>query len=253
MAEPGAIIRDQPLRDGVAYSRGLLEGLDRQRPTPEAVLRDNASTSVQRVIGIVDELGRRRPSPEVRAIDNASGVINSVTQGLLGIRDKTVTITTQQRMVTVPGSNIRSTVGPKDGGAIEGGRIAPWKKYDIGGAVVGRGSTRDDLIPAYGPEGDPNYRISNGEHVLDGLDVLLMGGQAGVYAFRDALNSGRFGSPGPDTAVRAMAASRAPAQAAPAAAGGLRDVTILTQDNPRAIVRAIRQDEHEQQSLARVW
>jgi hypothetical protein len=33
----------------------------------------------------------------------------------------------------------------------------------------------------------------------------------------------------------------------------LRDVTILTSDNPRAIVRAIRADEQQQAALAVSW
>lgn len=48
-----------------------------------------------------------------------------------------------------------------------------------GGAIHGPGTGTSDSIPAY---------LSNGEHVLTARDVASMGGQAGVYAFRNALH-----------------------------------------------------------------
>lgn len=48
-----------------------------------------------------------------------------------------------------------------------------------GGDVRGPGGPKSDQIPAW---------LSNGEHVLTAKDVAAMGGQAGVYAFRDALH-----------------------------------------------------------------
>src|SRR5690606_16692281 len=48
-----------------------------------------------------------------------------------------------------------------------------------GGGVRGPGGPKSDLIPAM---------LSNGEHVLTAADVAAMGGQGGVYAFRNALH-----------------------------------------------------------------
>lgn len=56
-----------------------------------------------------------------------------------------------------------------------------YKQYSSGGHVWGAGSATSDSIPAM---------LSNGEHVLTADDVKRMGGQQGVYAFRNALRSG---------------------------------------------------------------
>lgn len=56
--------------------------------------------------------------------------------------------------------------------------------YAVGGAVEGPGTATSDSVVA---------RLSAGEHVLTAADVARMGGQAGVYAFRQSLRSG--GSP----------------------------------------------------------
>jgi tape measure domain-containing protein len=58
--------------------------------------------------------------------------------------------------------------------------LPPWAvRRASGGSVNGPGTSRSDSIPAY---------LSNGEHVLNARDVAAMGGQAGVYAFRNALH-----------------------------------------------------------------
>jgi hypothetical protein len=59
-----------------------------------------------------------------------------------------------------------------------GGPAVP---YADGGAVVGPGTGTSDSV---------NAKLSNGEHVLTARDVSLLGGQAGVYAFRASLASG---------------------------------------------------------------
>lgn len=51
--------------------------------------------------------------------------------------------------------------------------------FAAGGGVYGRGTGTSDSIPAW---------LSSGEHVLTAKDVAAMGGQAGVYAFRDAIH-----------------------------------------------------------------
>lgn len=53
--------------------------------------------------------------------------------------------------------------------------------YESGGSVWGAGTATSDSIPAW---------LSNGEHVLTAADVEAMGGQKGVYAFRNALQGG---------------------------------------------------------------
>lgn len=55
----------------------------------------------------------------------------------------------------------------------------PPKKKAGGGSVSGSGGPTSDSIPAW---------LSNGEHVLSASDVSAMGGQSGVYSFRDALH-----------------------------------------------------------------
>lgn len=57
--------------------------------------------------------------------------------------------------------------------------------FGSGGAVHGPGGPTADRIPAW---------LSDGEHVLSARDVQAMGGQAGVYAFRNALHRAKGGS-----------------------------------------------------------
>lgn len=57
--------------------------------------------------------------------------------------------------------------------------------FGSGGAVHGPGGPTADRIPAW---------LSDGEHVLSARDVEAMGGQAGVYAFRNALHRAKGGS-----------------------------------------------------------
>jgi hypothetical protein len=64
-----------------------------------------------------------------------------------------------------------------------------------GGAVVGQGGPRDDMVRILG---------SNGEHMLTAKDVALMGGQQAVYAFREALDRGAIGARSRDTSVDRM-------------------------------------------------
>ncbi|MGV0607375.1 tape measure protein [Mycolicibacterium sp. XJ1904] len=59
------------------------------------------------------------------------------------------------------------------------------KTFGTGGDVRGPGTGTSDSIPAW---------LSNGEHVLTAADVAAMGGQGGVYAFRNALHRAPGGS-----------------------------------------------------------
>jgi hypothetical protein len=227
---------------------GMISDIDSERPTPRlgmdtSVFQGRASDAMARSA----ELDSQRPSPVLGATDHATPTISSVL-GLLGqMRDKTVTLTTIHREIreTVL-SNIPLFNGAT-GGAISPSGIIPEYRYDGGGAVVGRGGPWDDLVPFRGPNPNASYRAANGEHILDGRDVALMGGQAGVYAFREMLDSGKLGGPPVIDGLRRMVASGA----APVSTGGsTRDVTIMTMDNPRAIVRAMRDEQHKHDTLA---
>ena len=75
-----------------------------------------------------------------------------------------------------------------------GNRTGPQNPLDVfipiprragGGPIRGAGGPKADRIPAW---------LSNGEHVLTAKDVLAMGGQAGVYAFRNALHRATGGA-----------------------------------------------------------
>jgi len=57
----------------------------------------------------------------------------------------------------------------------------PAGKKAAGGAIFGPGSGTDDRAGL--------YALSNGEHVLTAQDVKALGGQSGVYAFRESLYS----------------------------------------------------------------
>lgn len=72
---------------------------------------------------------------------------------------------------------------------------------DLNGAVSGTGrmgtfADGGEITGSGGPRSDNQLILASpGEHVLDARDVALMGGQAAVYAFRAALNSGRATMP----------------------------------------------------------
>ena len=92
---------------------------------------------------------------------------------------------------TLPGGT-PFNYGSNEAAAVKGmdGSLGAWdpsftqhyyKKYGSGGSVWGQGTATSDSIPAM---------LSNGEHVLNASDVKKMGGQRGVYAFRNALQAG---------------------------------------------------------------
>jgi len=72
------------------------------------------------------------------------------------------------------------------------GAIEELPKFGVGGRVSGAGHGTSDSIPAM---------LSNGEHVLTADDVKRMGGQNGVYAFRQALQAGLIPGFAPGGAV----------------------------------------------------
>jgi len=77
--------------------------------------------------------------------------------------------------------------------------------HAFGGAVFGAGTATSDSVAAW---------LSNGEHVLTAADVQAMGGQAGVYAFRDALHRSGGGAVGPDVVAAGQLVGTAYSQAA---------------------------------------
>jgi hypothetical protein len=242
--------------DGLATKKvngalAALTNLGRQRPTPVLEANDGPVRSkVVNAMGALANLGRQSPTPQLNAKDNASGIIQSIIGQINSVpASRTSTITVINRVINeivnlVPKSTFAAT-----GGAIEAGMVI--QKFDGGGAVSGRGGPLDDLITALGPMGRPDIRLSNGEHVFDAHDVGLLGGQAGVYAFRELLNSGKLGKPPVADNIRRMVETGSGGRAA--APAGIREVTINTSDNPRAIIRALRADEQQQAALAAIW
>lgn len=69
----------------------------------------------------------------------------------------------------------------KSTGADRGAVAAAYSRA-TGGAISGPGTGTSDTAGL--------FRLSNGEHVLTAADVARMGGQAGVYAFRQSLYGG---------------------------------------------------------------
>jgi hypothetical protein len=226
----------------------LLATYGRQRPTPSLDADDKQIKAKQfGAMALLANYGRQNPTPTLGAKDNASSIINGIIGRIAAVQSKTVTITTVQRTII---EGIISSGVPKSAFAAKGGAIEdlrPVAKYDVGGALVGRGGPWDDLIPFRGPDPSIRYAGSNGEHMLDGRDVALMGGQAGVYAFREMLNSGKLGGPPVTDTLRRMVATGA---STPSAGGSTRDVKIYTMDNPRAIIRAMRDEQQQHDALA---
>jgi hypothetical protein len=243
--EPTVSINDTAFMQTYKNLMRNLFDADRQRPEPVVSLDDNPFLSVWGpVMGNLRTVGSQRPRPTVSLLDLASGGISGIASRLAGLRDKTIRINTIQTLTyQTIGRPPGGMGGPQaaTGGAIED-VLARAPRFDGGGSIYGRGGPTDDLNL---------IRASPGEHMLDARDVALMGGQQAVYAFREMLNSGKLGRPGSDTGIGNMLSRSAPRTAQTGST--LRDVTILTSDNPRAIVRAIRADEQQQAALAVSW
>lgn len=221
--------------------QGVINRIHRENPRPTITAVDNATGIMGTILGGLGNVGRQNPRPTITAIDNATGPARAAAAAIAAVQSKTVTITV--RSVADAGAALFR----RDGGEIP---LMPMQRFEGGGepirftgATYGRGGPRDDLQPAW---------VSPGEHIFDARDVALMGGQAGVYAFREMLNAGQFRSPGKDTGVRQMVAAGAPRVPTPAPQGN-REVTILTYDNPRAILRAVKADEQQTAALATPW
>ena len=114
-------------------------------------------TAIQSVIDKINGV----PSQKVvgiSAIDNASSKITQIQSLINALQNKTV-------VVGVSSPSALAAAG-----------------HATGGAITGPGTGTSDSILA---------RLSNGEHVLTARDVQAMGGQSGVYRFRQALQAGQ--------------------------------------------------------------
>ena len=141
--------------------------------------------------------------------------------------------------------NYRANLPDLNGAASGAGRIGT---FADGGAIRGAGGPRDDRVPLWG---------SNGEHMLDARDVQLMGGQAGVYRFREDLNrnGGISRSSSPDVPyARYAAAPRQYATAASSTAaatepGLFTGQLYLDSGELLGVVRGEIKRDHQNQSL----
>jgi hypothetical protein len=138
-------------------------------------------------------------SARLSAEDNASHIIGHVKGELLGLRDKTVTITT--RFVSAghgptAANRLLSSTGA-DGGLVTHGGILP--RFAGGGEVHGPGGPRSDIVPAL---------LSNGEFVVNAAATSKH------LALLKALNQNKFASggfvSGMNMAIRQVPQSSAP-------------------------------------------
>jgi hypothetical protein len=228
--------------------RGL-QNFASQRPTPPLNADGRpAEGQVGKAMANLANYARQNPTPTLSAKDAASAVINGIISRIAAVQSKTVTITTVQRTII---EGIISSGVSKSAFAAEGGapldNLRPVPRFDLGGSlhrftgeVFGRGGPKDDLIDS---------RLSPTEHVLDSGDVARMGGQAGVYAFREMLSSGQLGA---NFDVRRIVAATQGNDRQAAVPTSKREVHLYTPNIPEAI-RALRADEHQQAALAAVW
>ena len=124
---------------------------------------------------------------------NLAGVVRDIQ-----INIRAVTDTSQLQAMLTQIRIARSEMTDLNGASSGSGRPGT---FAVGGAVYGPGTGTSDSITA---------RLSNGEHVLTALEVMRMGGQAAVYAFRQQIRSGK-GAPAfaKGGAVQYMASSPA--------------------------------------------
>ncbi|MBT2502975.1 phage tail tape measure protein [Curtobacterium sp. ISL-83] len=168
------------------YSKTLAE--QRQKFMESATAAGFNSDQVKALADRVFQMPSKKDIKVIADTAAASAGIAGVTRAMNALGYKTVTVTantadadTKLNALYMRWSgrqvNIIANVTGPGAAAVSTGHVA----YAEGGAVHGPGTATSDSIYA---------RLSNGEHVLDARDVALMGGQAGVYAFRAALERG---------------------------------------------------------------
>lgn len=255
VAEPTTILNDQA-SDKIRGVTALADFLGLKRPTPTAAVNDQASNPFKNITALSDFLNGRRPTPTAAVNDQASARIQSIISQINSIPAYRETVIRTVHEVVNKVTNVGEAMNPwgADGGAVgdmplkqapryaDGGAAPTYTRFD--GAIYGRGGPRDDLVPMLG---------SPGEHMLDAHDVALMGGQAGVYAFREMLNSGALRRPASDTGVRQMVAAGAPRLPQQQQAGSMfGNVQLYTPDIPTAI-RELGAAQHRAEALAPAW
>lgn len=133
------------------------------------------TSEIDAILVLLKNLGAIKPEPKVKAKDEASLTIKGINNLLLGLHDKTVTVTTRKQTVVLPAG----------GGALEGGTLHGYSQGGRAvGAISGAGTGTSDSIPAM---------LSNGEHVLTASDVAKAGGQDAIFRLRAGIQSGLLG------------------------------------------------------------
>lgn len=150
---------------------------------------EEAQTLADKLFAIPTEI-----KPEVNLQDNATSPLKQIAQRIASTPDHTSFIginngasgpllTIGQQIANLPAEKrIRVILD-------QVGLVSPSIPSSIrrpgaatGGAITGPGTGTSDSIL---------MRLSNGEHVLTARDVQAMGGQSGVYRFRQALQAGQ--------------------------------------------------------------
>ena len=153
----------------------MLHGVGEPVDIPVELLDDAAIAEIEKLGGTVERDINGKPGIVRITAPNEDALrrIRDVDLATQGIRDKTVTITVEERrsrlqfgMSDEAYANLvaQTPAGKADGGPITGG-------------VPGKDSVPILAMP--------------GEHMLTTEDVARLGGQAGVYRFRDALAQGK--------------------------------------------------------------
>ncbi|TFV72481.1 hypothetical protein E4P40_20440, partial [Blastococcus sp. CT_GayMR20] len=181
---PMAGLNSIPFVGGILNSLGMSNTLAGQRPTPQAFLGDQGFKQAAAALMLnLHTIANQKIVPVATLMANTGAAEAALNWAA---RNRTSYVFQQVITKSATGGAIDDAVSR----LADGGGIFAGIGLAAGGGVSGPGGPLDDLIPAMGP-GGARYQLSNGEHVLDARDVDLMGGQGGVYAFRDALNAGR--------------------------------------------------------------
>jgi hypothetical protein len=180
---------------------------------------------------LADELGLipKNVEPKVKVVDNATPTIEEIRSDLESLRDKTVRVSVVTSAIG-GGSGVRYTGAGGSGVQLraDGGPIPM-----VPGAVAGK-----DSVPILGMPG---------EHMLTVADVQAMGGQAGVYAFRQALHmadGGAVGQAGRDVTMWRRELERARDQARAARDAERKAGRTDSERDDRAAERASKKAEN---------
>lgn len=153
----------------------MLTGVGQPVDIPVELLDDAALAEIEKLGGTVERDINGKPGIVRITAPNEDALrsIRDVDLATQGIRDKTVTITVEER-------RSRLQFGMSDEAYANLVAQAPAGKAD-GGPITG-GVPGKDSVPIL---------AMPGEHMLTTEDVARLGGQAGVYRFRDALAQGK--------------------------------------------------------------